>query len=66
MNSGTAGGPPDRPRREAQRLRNIRVGDSLWNESRECAELRDTTVSEVVRRALARFVNDTHARYPKK
>lgn len=46
---------PNKPRPE-NRHRMVRVEDELWNAAKEAAAANDTTVSEVIRQALARYV----------
>lgn len=46
---------PNQPRPE-NRHRMVRVEDELWTAAREAAEANGTTVSEVIRDALRRYV----------
>lgn len=46
---------PNKPRPE-NRHRMVRVEDALWNAAREAAAANGTTVSEVIRDALRRYV----------
>jgi hypothetical protein len=47
---------PDNP------ARGIRVEDSLWNAAIEIATEQDETISQVVRRALRKYVADAERR----
>lgn len=38
-------------------LRNIRIPDDLWNRARATADARGETVSEVVRKALTKYIH---------
>lgn len=46
---------PNKPRPE-NRHRMVRVEDSLWNAAKAAAAANGTTVSAVIREALARYV----------
>ena len=52
---------PNKPRPE-NRHRMVRVEDELWDAAKEAAAANDTTVSEVIRDALRRYVK-RHAAY---
>lgn len=51
---------PNKPRPE-NRHRMVRVEDELWEAAKEAARANDTTVSQVIRDALKRYV-DRHRR----
>lgn len=40
----------------AETARTVRVDDELWNAAREVAREKDTTMSQVIRQALRKFV----------
>ena len=44
---------------ETKRQRNIRIEDSIWEPAQEAAEKNDETVSDVVRRGLVQYVEQT-------
>jgi antitoxin component of RelBE/YafQ-DinJ toxin-antitoxin module len=46
------------PNQPATPLRAIRIDDELWDAAKKVAADRDETVSDVIRRALERYVRD--------
>lgn len=50
------GGASPPPERHGERIRSVRVDDDLWNRAKACADDRNESVGEVVRRSLRRYV----------
>jgi metal-responsive CopG/Arc/MetJ family transcriptional regulator len=56
---------PNKPRRE-NRHRMVRVEDDLWEAAKDAAAANDTTVSEIIRDALRRYVKKHQAQSRRK
>lgn len=60
----TTADPATRPRRPAKgstTIRAVRVDDALWRAAQDAAAGRDETVSDVIRKALQRYVRASRA-----
>lgn len=60
MTTGTITDVPNQPKTPQ---RSIRIPDDEWAAAREAAEREGTTVSDVVRAALRRYVNASRRRH---
>lgn len=55
--TGTIGSMPNKPKTP---LRNVRVGDELWQAAQAAAEARGESLSEAIRVFLKRYAKSKH------